>query len=103
VLFDQGTPVPLRTHLPDCDVVTAFEAGWGQLSNGELLDRAEQEFDMLVTTDRRLRYQQNLTGRRIAIVVLPNASWPKLEPHASEIALTVMSLQPGSHVELQFE
>ncbi|MDQ6913353.1 MAG: DUF5615 family PIN-like protein [Verrucomicrobiota bacterium] len=82
VLFDQGTPVPLRKHFAGHDVVTAFEAGWSEVSNGELLAKAEEQFDVLVTTDKQLRYQQNLTGRRIAIVVLPHASWLKLEPHA---------------------
>jgi hypothetical protein len=59
VLFDEGTPVPLRTHLAGHDVVTGFEAGWAELSNGELLDAAEAQFDVLVTTDKQLRYQQN--------------------------------------------
>jgi hypothetical protein len=100
VLFDQGTPVPLRTHLAGHDVVTAFEAGWAELSNGELLDAAEAQFDVLVTTDKQLRYQQNLTGRRIAIVVLPHASWPKLESNAAEIAAAVAATHPGSYTEL---
>ena len=99
VLFDQGTPVPLRTHLAGHDVVTAFDAGWAELSNGELLDAAEAEFDVLVTTDKQLRYQQNLTGRRIAIVVLPHASWPKLEPSAAAVAAT----HPGSYTELDLK
>jgi hypothetical protein len=67
ILFDQGTPVPLRDHLVRHDVRTVFEQGWSRLTNGELLTAAEQAgFEVLVTTDRNLRYQQNLPARRIA-------------------------------------
>src|SRR5260370_19748081 len=71
VLFDQGTPVPLRNYLPEHKVATAAEMVWSTLSNGELLDAAEREFDLLVTTDQALRTEQNLSKRRIAILVLP--------------------------------
>jgi len=61
ILFDQGTPVPLRRSLPKHEVATAFERGWAALQNGELLSAAEAEgFEVLVTTDQNLRYQQNL-------------------------------------------
>lgn len=103
VLFDQGTPVPLRKHFAGHDVVTAFEAGWSEVSNGELLAKAEEQFDVLVTTDKQLRYQQNLSGRRIAIVVLPHASWLKLERHAGKIAAVVLAVRPGSYVEPQLD
>ncbi len=63
ILFDQGTPVPLRRHLSGHDVTTAYEAGWSNLANGDLLRVAEQAgFQVLVTTDQNLRYQQNLDG-----------------------------------------
>ena len=86
VLFDQGTPVPLRNYLPEHKIATAAEMGWSTLSNGELLDAAEREFDLLVTTDQALRTQQSLSKRKIAILVLPFASWPRLEPNAETIA-----------------
>jgi len=67
VLFDQGTPVPLRRRLPDHRVETAYERGWSDLRNSALLDRAEAEgFDVLVTTDQSLRHQQNLAARRLS-------------------------------------
>jgi hypothetical protein len=59
VLFDQGTPVPLRNYLGEHKVATAAEMGWSRLSNGELLDAAEKQFDLLITTDQALRSQQN--------------------------------------------
>jgi hypothetical protein len=103
VLFDQGTPVPLRGFLIGHEVVTAFEAGWSEISNGDLLEKAEKEFDALVTTDKQLQYQQNLAGRRIAILVLPHASWIKLRTHAEKIAAAVTGMQPGSYVELRLD
>ena len=100
ILFDQGTPVPLRRHLRGHTVSTAFELGWSQLINGELLAKAENQFDALVTTDKNLRYQQNLADRKIAIVVLPFASWPKLQTRVSEIAVAIANLQLGDYIEL---
>ena len=64
VLFDQGTPVPLRRYLPEHRVDTAFERGWSQLRNSALLDRAEKDgYELLITTDQNLRYQQDLAAR----------------------------------------
>ena len=102
MLFDQGTPVPLRRVLPEHAVSTAFEMGWAQLSNGDLLDVAEGSFDALVTTDQNLRYQQNLTGRRLAILVLPTTSWPVIQEHVTEIAAALGTLAEGDFRELAF-
>lgn len=64
ILFDQGTPVPLRRHLAEHTVKTAYEEGWSNLSNGDLLNAAgEAGYQLFVTTDQNLRYQQNLRGR----------------------------------------
>ena len=100
ILFDQGTPAPLRDHLPGHSVETAYEKGWSALRNGELLAKAEAEFDLLITTDRNLRHQQNLADRRIAIVVLPTTSWPRLQRIAREIAAAVDALKPGQYLEV---
>ena len=80
VLFDQGTPEPLRHSLTPHEIATAFERGWSKLTNGELLDAAEKEgFAVLVTTDSNLKHQQNLWSRRIAVVVLTTPSWPRIQ------------------------
>ena len=100
ILFDQGTPAPLSRSLSKHTIVTAFEKGWSTLSNGDLLAKAEHEFDLLVTTDQNLQYQQNLTGRRIAILVLPTTSWPKIQSHTAEIAAAVDQIKPGDFVSL---
>jgi hypothetical protein len=91
VLFDQGTPVPIRPFLIGHTVKTAAEQGWSTLSNGNLLNAAEAAgFEVLVTTDKNFTHQQNLQGRRIAIVVLGNQQWPVLCPaqHSKRLANT---------------
>ena len=92
--------LPLRRALTAHVVSTAYEMGWSALSNGDLLDAAESQFEAFVTTDKNLRYQQNLAGRRLAILVLPFASWPKLQSHMSSIVSAIDSLTPGDYVEL---
>ena len=102
ILLDQGTPAPLRRTLAGHSVSTAYEEGWDKLKNGELLDAAEGSFDVFVTTDQNLRYQQNLSGRRLAILVLPTTSWPRLQSHATAIATAVVALRPGELQEWSF-
>jgi hypothetical protein len=74
ILFDQGNPVPLRLHLANHFIETAFELGWSTLENGALLAAAEDSFDLLITTDQKLRYQQNLAGGKLRILVLMTTS-----------------------------
>jgi len=79
VLFDQGTPAPIRRSLTEHNIETTHERGWSTLRNGKLLSLAENEgFDVFVTTDTNLKYQQNLSSRRIAIIVLSTTSWPRI-------------------------
>ena len=79
---------------------TAFELGWSTLSNGELLVAAEGDFDVLITTDRNVRHQQSVTGRGLAIIVLPTTSWPRIRPHSGAIAEAVASIARGPYLEL---
>jgi len=102
ILFDQGTPVPLRRHLPEHLVSTAFELGWSALSNGDLLAAAEGKFDLLITTDQNLRYQQNLSGRTLAILVLPTTSWLEIQKQVHLIASSVSSTKEGGYTELSW-
>src|SRR5437879_392894 len=97
ILFDQGTPSPLRHALLGHTVETAYERGWSRLSNGDLLIAAESaSFELFVTTDQSLRYQQNLTCRRLAILVLPTTRWPVIQQHVSKITSAVGSIGPAS-------
>jgi hypothetical protein len=98
VLFDQSTPAPLRHALNVHVVVEAIERGWERLDNGALLDAAEAAaFDILITADKNIRYQQNLTNRKIAVVVLGNAQWPVLRRHVDRVVLALNGATPGSY------
>ena len=102
ILFDQGTPVPLRSFLSSHQVETAFERGWSTLSNGDLLAVAEQEgFEVFVTTDKNLRNQQTFGGLRIAIVVLSSTSWPRIQKAATAIKQAINAALPGSFKEVE--
>ena len=102
ILFDQGTPVPLRQSLTHHEVTTAYERDWSRLKNGELLETAEnQGFEVLVTTDSNLKYQQNLKSRRIAIVVLSTPSWPRIQRAVSEVVGAVDAASAGSYSEVE--
>lgn len=90
------------TALVRHNVSTAFEMAWAELDNGALLKAAEDQFDVLITTDRKLRFQQNLTARQLAILVLPATSWPEIQRHEVEIATTVDRMQAGDFVEMDF-
>jgi hypothetical protein len=74
--------------------------GWSALSNGELLLAAEVEFDLLVTTDQNLRYQQNLGARRIAILILSTTSWPRIQRHIAFIVKAAEAMKHGEYSEL---
>ena len=102
ILFDQGTPAPLRHALAGHTISTAYEMGWAKLENGDLLSAAESSFSAFITTDQNLRYQQNLAVRRLAILVLPTTSWPMLQLHLPKIAAAIDALRPGDLVELAF-
>jgi len=103
ILFDQGTPAPLRHTLTGHSVATAFEQGWSNLQNGDLIRVAEADgFEALITTDQNLKYQQNLRGRKLAILVLPTTSWPKIQKQVEKVSAAVNSLKPGDYRELDF-
>jgi len=102
VLFDHSTPAPLAAHLIGHAVTEARERGWDTLSNGDLLAEAERAgFDLLLTADKNIRYQQNLTGRKIAIVVLGTPQWPLVRLHTERIAVAINSATPGSYAEVE--
>ena len=102
VLFDQGTPAPLRQALTDHLVQTAFELGWSKLRNGELIDAAEKAgFEVFVTTDQNLKCQQNLARRSLAVVVLGTTSWPRLQRSLPRIVEAVNVATKGSYQEVE--
>ena len=101
VLFDQGTPAPLRKHLDSHEVSTAYELGWGKLENGALLQHAESHgFEVLVTTDQNLKYQQNLIRRKIAVVVLSTTSWPRIQKSLPAIIEAISASRENGYLEV---
>jgi hypothetical protein len=97
VLPDENLPHQLRAHLPDHDVSTAVYVGFGGFKNGELLEAAEDAgYEVLLTGDLSLEYQQNITGRKIAVVSLSANSWRIVQHHIPAIARAIASVQPGS-------
>ena len=101
ILFDNGTPAPLRYALKGHVVVEAIERGWDRLLNGELIATAESSgFELLLTTDKNIRYQQNLKGRKIAFVVIGNQQWPTLRRYVDRVVAAVNAATPGSYTEV---
>jgi hypothetical protein len=101
ILLDHSTPAPLRYALKGHVVIEAVERGWERLANGALLDAAEAAgFELFVTADKNIRYQQNLTGRKISIVVLGNAQWPVLRRYVDRVVTAVSAATPGSYTEV---
>ncbi len=90
ILLDENLPQPLRHHLHGHDVVTIGYLGWSGIQNGELIGLIDGKFDILITSDQNLRYQQNLRGRKISIIELPHT---RLEP--------ILEILPGIHEAIQ--
>ena len=101
VLFDQGTLVPLRNLLDSHQIETAYDRGWSQLTNGDLLAAVEREgFEIFVTTDKNIVNQQNLDGLPFAIVILSSTSWPRIRTASDTVKLAIDAAAPGTIAEV---
>ena len=101
-LFDKSAPNGLARHLEGHAVSTAEQCGWGRLENGDLLTVAEQcGYHLFLTADKNLRYQQNLAGRKISIVVLGQSPWPLVRQYTGAVLAAVNTATPGSFVEVE--
>jgi hypothetical protein len=104
ILFDHVTPAGIARFLPAHTVTKAKDRGWDTLTNGDLLAEAERAgFDVLLTADRNMRHQQNLRGRRIALVVLSTPQWPVVRLHVARIAAAVSAATPGSYIDVNLQ
>jgi len=104
ILFDQGTPAPLRRSLAEHEVDTVFEKGWSRLKNGELLAVAILNgYEVLVSTDQSLRHQHDLRRIRLGVVVLMTTSWPRMSRNTPAIVQAVQEVQMGDLVEVRFD
>lgn len=101
ILLDESVPRLVKTRLPALGIRTVQEMGWAGTKNGALLMLAEAQFDVFVTADKRLRYQQNLEGRRLAVVVLPSNQVPIVAALLPEIERVLQSVRPGTLVEIR--
>jgi len=103
ILFDHGTPRGLARMLANHTIITAKARGWDKLNNGDILKAAEAAaVDLLLTTDQGIRYQQNLVGRKIAIVVVTGTTkWSRVRLHYERIATAVNAATPGSYTEVE--
>jgi hypothetical protein len=101
VLLDEGVPIGVRRLVVGFAVESVAEAGWAGLTNGELIIAAEQAgFEVMVTADQNIRYQQNLTGRRLALVVLTTNHWATIQKYGTGILGAVEAATPGSYVTI---
>jgi predicted nuclease of predicted toxin-antitoxin system len=102
IIFDKCVPRPLRKQLPDHEIRTAEELGWGELENGDLIRAAEQQFEAIITSDQQWKYQQNLSDRKLAILVLPTNYLPDVLELAPKIRTALDKIQPGDYIEIKF-
>jgi len=102
ILLDESVPRILKLRLPHLDISTVQEMGWAGTRNGELLRRAETQFDVFVTADQNLRYQQNLSGRILAVLVLPSNQVPIVIRLLPQIEMSLSVIQASSLVEIPF-
>ena len=104
ILFDHVTPRGIARFLPGHTITRARQRGWDKLSNGDLLAEAERAgFDVFLTADKNIQYQQNLEGRKIAVVVLSTPQWPVVRLHIERIAAAVNVATPGSYIEVNLQ
>ena len=102
IILDENLPKPLKGIFPNHSVTTVQEQGLAGTVNGALLARLEGQFDIFITADKNLRYQQNLSGRQLAILELPTNRLPLLRPLFPRIAAAVDSIPPSAYVQLAF-
>ncbi|MEK7486619.1 MAG: hypothetical protein AABZ60_20040 [Planctomycetota bacterium] len=78
-----------------------YEQGWSNLSNGDLIKTAKREgYQLLITTDQNLRYQQNLAERQLAIIVLLSTSWPRIRLRVKDVQATIDAITLGDYIEI---
>lgn len=95
ILLDECVPWPMHGLLAGHECSTAQLRGWGGLKNGDLLRRAESEFDLFITSDQSIRYQQNLAGRRIPILELSTNKLRRIQAAVALLQSAVAAIQPG--------
>ena len=102
ILFDNGAPNAIARSLIGHQVSFARKIGWHELENGELIQQAENAgYDILLSTDKNIRHQQKLIGRKIALIVLGTSQWPIVRLHLDKIVSAVNACKPGTYTEVE--
>ena len=101
VILDENLPVDLRLHLEEFCVVTVAYQGWSGLQNGELIRLIDGQFEVFITGDKKLRYQQNLANRAVAIIELPNTRLAEIEGYLEDLRVAIREAQSGSYTQLE--
>ena len=100
ILLDEGIPRIIQRRLPHLPIFTVDQMGWRGIKNGQLLDRMDGTFTILVTTDKNLRFQQNLPQRQISLVILPTNRVPLVLLLMPQIAAALAAIRPGEFREI---
>ena len=103
ILLDECTPHVLKRLLTGCEIKTVQDQGWSGITNGELLRLAEGQFDIFITSDQNLRYQQNLARRQLAIIQLPTNQVPLVVRLAPRVQATLEKIKTAEFVAIQPE
>jgi len=98
IIFDENVPLPLRQFFVGHEVTSVQLEGWAGIENGAIIKQVDGRFDVLLLADKNLRYQQNLDGRKIALVELPTNRWPALRQMADRIVAAVVQSKPGDYI-----
>lgn len=102
ILLDHNTPAPLPYWLVGHGVETAYERGWAELTNGDLLAAAESNgFDVFITTDKSIRYQQNLAGRKLALIVIDTNDWTRIRLWRTLVLAAIAGIGQGGYIEVE--
>jgi hypothetical protein len=101
VIIDENVPHPLLRHLSHHQTTSVQHEGWSGIKNGELVRLIDGNFDVFILGDKNLRYQQNLTDRKIAIIEIFTIRWPALQPFIPSIVAAVDTAVPGSYVVIR--
>jgi hypothetical protein len=93
---------PFEIRFRPHHVETAYERGWAEFTNGDLLSAAESAgFDLLITTDKRIQYQQNLSGRKLSLLVIDTNDWSRIRRFTTLVTSAVSSIRPGDYVQVE--
>lgn len=103
ILLDECTPHVLKRLLTGFEIKTVQDQGWAGITNGRLVQLAEKQFDVLITSDQNLKYQQNLSNRQLAIIQLPTNQVPLVMKLCSVVQTALESIQVGDFIEIRLD